>query len=191
MYTFLTLVLFSFALTNTYTVVPESSSIEWIGSKVTGSHNGFISLTSGTVTMKDNKIKKSELFVDMNSITNIDINSEGSRNYLVKHLKGEDFFDVENFPSSHIAFIQFNEDSTSTSLTCDITIKGITNRVEFPVEIALENETAVAKGSVVVDRTKHNIKYKSKTFFKEIGDKFIYDEFTLNFSVFARLDKSE
>ena len=94
MYTFLTLVLFSFALTNTYTVVPESSSIEWIGSKVTGSHNGFISLTSGTVTMKDNKIKKSELFVDMNSITNIDINSEGSRNYLVKHLKGEDFFET-------------------------------------------------------------------------------------------------
>tara|TARA_B100001250_G_C19798882_1_gene790037 strand:+ start:1711 stop:2286 length:576 start_codon:yes stop_codon:yes gene_type:complete len=184
-------ILFTLVFPNTYTVVTDSSIVEWIGNKVSGSHNGYINLSSGQVILKDKKIEKSELFIDMKTITNSDITNEGSRNYLVNHLKSDDFFDVENFPNSHISFIQSAEDSTSTLLTCDITIKGITNRIKFPVKIILTDDIAIASGTATIDRTKHNIKYKSKTFFKEIGDRFIYDNFTLNFSIYAKLDKGK
>ena len=183
MYKYISIIIFSLILPNTYTVIPDSSSVEWIGSKVTGSHNGYISISSGEVTLEDNKVKSSQIYVD--------IKSEGSRNYLLNHLKSDDFFGVKNFPSSNIAFIQFDEDSTSTILTCDITIKGITNRVKFPVEITINKDTAIATGTLTVDRTKHNIKYKSKTFFKDIGDRFIYDDFNLIFKIFAQLNKEE
>ena len=191
MYKYITIILLSLIIPNTYTVLPDSSSIEWIGSKVGGSHNGFIKISSGEVTLEDNKVKSSQINVDMNTMTNVDVKSEGSRNYLLNHLKSDDFFGVKNFPSSNIAFIQFDEDSTNTILTCDITIKGITNRVKFPVDITVNKDTAIATGTVTIDRTKHNIKYKSKTFFKDIGDRFIYDDFNLNFKIFAQLNKEE
>jgi len=42
-----------------------------------------------------------------------------------------------------------------------------------------------ATGSAVVDRAKFDVKYASKAFFEDIGDKMIYDEFTLKFSIVA------
>ena len=49
-------------------------------------------------------------------MTNVDVKSEGSRNYLLNHLKSDDFFGVKNFPSSNIAFIDFS-DLTFPSVT--------------------------------------------------------------------------
>ena len=68
-----------------------------------------------------------------------------------------------------------------TTVTADLTIKGKTNPVTF--DITVNGNTATTK--VIVDRAKYDIKYGSGSFFDNLGDKTIYDEFeldvTLNF----------
>ena len=57
----------------------------------------------------------------------------------------------------------------------DMTIRGITNPIKF--KSIMTNGRANAK--LKIDRTKYGVKYASKSFIKNIGDKMIYDEFDL------------
>ena len=55
-------------------------------------------------------------------------------------------------------------------------VKGITKEIKFEAELAKGNATT----NIVIDRTNFNIKYASGSFFKELGDKMIYDEFEIS-----------
>ncbi|MBC7126302.1 MAG: YceI family protein, partial [Bacteroidales bacterium] len=60
-------------------------------------------------------------------------------------------------------------------VTADLTIKGITKPITFEV-IKKGN---VYTSTITVDRTQYNIRYGSGKFFEGLGDKMIYDEFTI------------
>ena len=185
-------VLLSFLFSvDTYTVIQDSSRLEWIGSKVTGSHDGVIDFKSGTVMIKDKKLQSAELVVDMKSITCLDIKKKSSNEYFVDHLKSDDFFGVKKFPEAKIKFLstEIDKETGETMLNCELTIKEITNKVKFPVTITFDKNLATAEGTLIVDRTKYGIKYKSKTIFSDIGDRFIYDDFTLTFKIVSELNK--
>ena len=185
------LFLFSFTLlfsSVSYQLDTKLSSLEWVGSKVTGSHNGLIDFDFGSITLVDGDLTEAKLRVDMNTIRNLDIESEKYRKYLEDHLKDDDFFGVDSFPSSEIIYISSDEGYKADNkllITCDLIIKGIKNRITFPITSAINDSTAVFSGSVNIDRTIYDIKYKSKSFFPDIGDAFIYDEFKINFNLVA------
>jgi polyisoprenoid-binding protein YceI len=61
----------------------------------------------------------------------------------------------------------------------DLTIKGITNEIKFPVVFEKNATGATATADITIDRTKWNVVYKSKTVFSTLGDKFIYDDMYL------------
>jgi polyisoprenoid-binding protein YceI len=63
----------------------------------------------------------------------------------------------------------------SYTVTGDLTIKGITKPVTLVVSMFENKATATLK----VDRTKFDIKYGSGSFFDNLGDKAIYDDFDL------------
>jgi polyisoprenoid-binding protein YceI len=69
------------------------------------------------------------------------------------------------------------------TFTGNLTIKGITNPVSFTATSAIDGKSIIYKGILTVDRSKFNIRYGSKSFFDNLGDKVIYDEFTLDFSL--------
>ena len=50
----------------------------------------------------------------------------------------------------------------------------------------MDGKTLVVVAKVMIDRTKYNIKYGSKTFFDNIGDKAINDEFELDVNLVAK-----
>jgi polyisoprenoid-binding protein YceI len=81
-----------------YTADVTKSKLVWKAEKVTGGHDGHVSLKSGNVFMDHGKIAKASFVVDMNTITNDDIKSEKYSNKLVGHLKSEDFFNVKKHP---------------------------------------------------------------------------------------------
>ena len=177
----------------------NNSEFEWVGKKLTGEHNGGIQLSSVYIDVykrTDNSISVSGyISIDMNTITNYDIKSEEYRGYLVDHLKNEDFFDVINYPYSYIKIVDCTElDEIKNSqynylISGEITIKGITKKVEIPIfleeNIAMDYTEIAVTGRIDIDRTDYGIKYKSKNYFPDIGDKFIYDEFTINFKVYG------
>ena len=89
-------IIMSLGIADTFSVELESSSIEWVGEKVAGQHDGNINILYGNVSRylkTDNSmVIDGEFVIDMTSITNNDIASEEYNKYLVDHLNSPDFF---------------------------------------------------------------------------------------------------
>ena len=170
----------------TYVANAETSVLNWKGSKPTGTHNGTVNLTDGSFTVAGGELTGGSFTVDMGTITVLDIPAEekGNKN-LTGHLKSGDFFDVENNPTS--TFVITSVDQTEgVVITGDLTVKGITQSIAFPAEVASTEAGVVLKGApFMIDRTKFGIEYKSKSIFDDLKDKFIDDEFEISFEVNA------
>ncbi len=181
------LVTFALAAQNTLKVDNKNSSVEWVGHKVTGKHNGFVGFNSGTITTNNGAITGGSFEVDMNSITCADLQGEWGTK-LVGHLKADDFFGVEKNPTSTLTIKKAIAQDTKGNykFVGDLTIKGITKEVKFFGSSTEANGATTVKGSIKVDRSDFNIQYGSGSFFDGLGDKTIYDEFDLNFSVSAK-----
>ena len=128
------------------------------------------------MVVKDNQIISGEFVVDMSTITNTDISNETYRDKLIGHLNSDDFFGIEKFPISTMVVKESTPFTNGVStVTADLTIKGETHPVLFEVS-KKENDFT---GEIRVNRALYDIRYGSKTFFSDIGDKAIDDEFIL------------
>ncbi len=165
-----------------YVVTPASANIEWHGEKVTGEHNGNIELKSGEFKVKNNKIASGTFIIDMASMTNIDIKDEGMRNKLMGHLKSDDFFGVETYPTSKLVVTKSTAFVDGVAeVTGNLTIKKNTHPVTFKVTKNGDKFTT----SLVIDRTLYDVRYGSGKFFENLGDKTIYDDFDLKINFTA------
>jgi polyisoprenoid-binding protein YceI len=117
----------------------------------------------------------------MNSIVDTDLADASWNAKLVGHLKSDDFFGVATYPTADLVITKVEGNTYSGNLT----IKGVTNPTSFTAIASKDGKSTVYKGTITVDRSKYNIKYGSKSFFDNLGDKVIYDEFTLDFSLVA------
>ena len=163
------------ATAQTKKVDVKTSTINWVGKKVTGQHSGTVALKDGALVFKKNVLKGGNFTVDMTTINATDLSGE-YQGKLNGHLKADDFFGTEKFPTSTLVFKTIAAKGNDVySVTADLTIKGITQPVTF--DITVKGNTATTAFNV--DRTKYDIKYNSKSFFESIGDKAIYDEFEL------------
>lgn len=153
----------------------DQSKVIWKGYKVTGSHDGTITLKSGTVDFKDGKLVGGEFVMDMTSIIVTDL--EGNyKTKLENHLKDDDFFGVEANPTAKLIFKSVKAAGKNLyKVTGDLTIKGITNAISFDFSVNGDKANAALK----IDRAKFNVKYGSTSFFDNLQDKAIYDEFDL------------
>lgn len=152
-----------------------TSTIEWVGKKVTGQHNGTVNFKDGAIVFKGKKLTGGTFTVDMTSLTATDLQGEW-QGKLNGHLKADDFFGTDKFPTATLVFKKIATKSANLyTVTADLTIKGITKPVTFDLTVNGNSATTAFK----VDRTKYDIKYNSKSFFESIGDKAIYDDFEL------------
>jgi polyisoprenoid-binding protein YceI len=167
-------------------VNPAKSELVWTGKKVTGEHTGKIALKEGTITLDGAKLTGGKFVADLTSITNTDLTDKEYNGKLIGHLKSEDFFSVEKHPTSTFVITKATPKSTGVyEVTGDLTIKGITKPVTFPVTVKTTATGAEATGKMVVDRSKYDIKYNSKSFFENLGDKVINDDFTIDVKLVA------
>lgn len=177
-----------------YTVNVSESTIEWKGSKPTGSHNGTINLENGVFKTDEGKLQSGTFLINMKSITVTDLQSGDGKEDLEAHLKGtvegkeNHFFDVAKFPTA--AFEITGTESLAdgkTKLSGNLTIKGEKHNVSFPVNITNEGEQmTVESDPFTIDRTKWNVNYGSKSIFENLGDKFINDDIELKISIKAK-----
>lgn len=163
----------------------KASKVYWTAKKVTGEHTGHVSLQNGTVTLKDGAISNATFTMDMNTIDCTDMEGEW-KDKLVGHLKSDDFFSVEKNPTAAFNVKSVKKSGAQTLVTGDLTIKGITHEVSFPVDVKNDNTTLTANGTAKLDRTKWDIRYRSGKFFSDLGDNLIYDEFEIRIELVAK-----
>ncbi len=145
----------------TQKVDASKSSVKWLGKKVTGEHFGAISVKEGSLEVTGGKVTGGKVVIDMQSLTVEDVSN----------------------PTSELVVTKVESNGNSHTFTGNLTIKGITNPATFTTTSSKEGKSTVYKGTLTIDRTKYNVRYGSKSFFENIGDKAIYDEFTLDFSL--------
>ncbi|CAA9219472.1 MAG: Rhodanese-like domain protein [uncultured Adhaeribacter sp.] len=179
-----------------YQIETSQSNLEWNGKKVTGEHSGNINISKGEILVNGNKIVGGNVLIDMTSISNTDLTDQSYNQKLVGHLKSEDFFSSEKHPTGNFKITSVapikgaKTGAANYTVNGDLTIKGITKPIAFPAVINVKNGVASATGTATLDRTKWDIRYGSKSFFPNIADKAIYDDFTVKFNLLAKKESA-
>lgn len=171
----------------TYSVDTEASKIDWRARKVTGKHNGHLMVKSGSLDMEDGVLKGGSFDIDMTTITVDDLKG-GGKAKLEGHLKSADFFNVEEFNTANFTITKVFPIDTEGNykITGDLTIKGNTNQIKFNANISEEDGKITGTATdVEVDRSEYDVRYGSGSFFSNLGDKTIYDEFQLDITLVA------
>jgi polyisoprenoid-binding protein YceI len=177
------------AATN-FTVDAAASTFKWHATKVTGQHYGVAKFSKGTISVDGKALKGAELTVDMNTIDATDLTGE-YHDKLVGHLKGDDFFAVDKFGAAVIkvksatAVKPSKTSANNYNIVADLTIKGITQEITFPALVVISDKQVVVNADFMVNRAKFDIRYGSSSFFSDLGDKAIADEFNVKVRVVA------
>lgn len=165
----------SFMVSTEKKVDVNNSKITWKGHKVTGEHEGHITLEKGTLTFDDkNQLTGGSFLMDMSTLTVTDLDGE-MKGKLEGHLKSDDFFSTDKHNTASFVITNVTGKSGTYKVTGDLTIKGITKPNTF--EMVVSGNTATA--DLKVDRTQYDIKFRSSSFFDNLKDKAIYDDFDL------------
>lgn len=184
----LALIAFSFTLAPTnYKVDTAASNIGWVGYKVTGKHTGNVKIQSGNLQIEAGVLKGGSFAVDMNSITCTDMQGEYA-DKLVGHLKSDDFFGAAKYPTSSFVITRAipTDSKGNYKIIGNLTIKSTTKEIKFNATVTESNGMVTASGKIVVDRSDFDVRFGSGSFFDGLGDKTIYDEFDMNFSLTAK-----
>ena len=164
------------AMAQTKKVNVTKSTINWVGKKVTGEHKGTIKFKEGSLTFAKSKLTGGNFVVDATTIDVTDLTGE-YKEKLLGHLKSDDFFGTDKFKTSTLTFKKVADKGKGVyTVTGDLTIKGVTSPITFDLTVAANKATTTLK----INRTKYGIKYGSGSFFDNLGDKAISDDFELN-----------
>lgn len=140
-----------------FAINPADSKIEFIGSKVTGSHKGGFTNFTGELRVADGKIAHAgnKIVIDMNSTW-----TDNSR--LTGHLKTPDFFDAANHPKAEFVSTAVEKKSTNYMVSGNLTLHGITKQISFPADIQVSDQAIEIKSQFVLNRFDFAIKYAGK-----------------------------
>lgn len=180
---------FSFNTSDNYVLDKEKSIVNWKAEKIGGEHAGTILIREGNLEFEQSKLIAGSIKMDMQSIVITDIKNEKNNAKLQDVLESESFFNVKNHPTAKFTIANV---VTSTEneyfVNGDLEIKGISKRIAFPLMVlAMNDKTFHAMGNIKIDRTDFDIRYDSDGIFDALGDKIIYDEFNIDFEIFANL----
>lgn len=166
------------------------SKVEWTGKKLTGEHYGEIKISTGRLTMSNNKLTGGNFEMDMSSIICTDITDAKSNKRLVDHLKSEDFFSVNRFPKAQFVLTSVKlKSGTEYDVTGDLTIKGKTHPLSFPIKLTNTNNEWRAEGTMTFDRSKYDVKFGSQSFYENLGDKLVYDDVDITVNLILKREE--
>ena len=155
-----------------------SSTINFTGSKVTGSQSGSFKTFNGSFKVDAGTPVSGEFTIDMNSITT-------SKDKLTGHLKNEDFFNVAKFPEATFSVTQFSKTENGYDLSGNLTMVGITNNITFPATVEQTADTINLTSKFDINRQQWGISYPGRK------DDLIRDEFVLELDLTAKKSASE
>jgi polyisoprenoid-binding protein YceI len=146
----------------------SGSTVAWRGFKtyVQSEHLGTVNVQEGTFEVADGKLVGGTITIDMNSITCTDLEDEGKRGYLEGHLKSQDFFFVDSFPTAVFEIVEVLDPSEATkysTVTGNLTLRGTTNSITFPADVVVGEEgVKFMAPTFSIDRTLWGAKFHDR-----------------------------
>lgn len=159
-----------------YLITSDNSRIEFVASKVTGSHNGSFKKFSGDIDFNGQpENSRVSITIQTNSV-------ETDTPDLTRHLQTPDFFDVVKYPQATFVSTEIKpggEKGATHTVSGNLTLHGVPKSLTFPATIV------VSPGAVTVDST---FALNRKDFginFAGASDNLIRDEVVLTLKVRA------
>jgi len=136
-------------------LVRAESTIGFVGSKVTGSHNGGFKKFAGKVSVADGKVASSEIKIAMAS-------TWADNDRVTGHLKSPDFFDAAKFPTSTFTLTSVEPSGAQKTVTGNLDLHGVTRSITFPADIQIADDAVTVKAQFAINRKDFNINYPGK-----------------------------
>lgn len=177
----LTLTSIAFSYSQSLTANQTQCLIRWYGEELTGkTHFGNLSFKEGQIELQDGLIIGGTFVVNMTSLSVEDL-SGGAKARLEGHLRSDDFFSVDKYPEATLNITQKAKvEGDVQKLYGELTIKGIKHPVDFTIILG-DKKTAIA--NLTFDRSKYNVRFRSGSFFENLGDKLILDDIRMEVSL--------
>jgi polyisoprenoid-binding protein YceI len=167
----------------TWTIDPVHSDVSFtVRHMVVSKVRGFFRKFEGTLVTGENPEQSSvtaTIYLD-----SIDTNQEQRD----AHIRSADFFDVDNHPQMTFRSTSVRTDGADWFVDGDLTIKGVTKPVSFPLEFQgavkdpFGNDRIGLEGSVVVNRKDWGINWNAAL---EAGGVLVSDKIALEFDISA------
>jgi polyisoprenoid-binding protein YceI len=140
-----------------YAITPQTSKIAFVGSKVTGSHNGSFEKFNGEIHYANNDVAQShvQITIDASSVKADDPK-------LTEHLKTPDFFDVAKYPEAKFESTTIKaggENGATHTVTGNLTLHNVTKSITFPAKITVTPDSASVDADFSINRKDFGINY--------------------------------
>jgi polyisoprenoid-binding protein YceI len=175
-----------------YVIDPQASTLEWIGRNLNNRHHGRIGLQGGTLVLANGRLSTGSVVLDMATLSNLDVADPFWRDTLISHLKSEDFFAVERFPTAALEITGWTEHRETCAqaprglVTGALTIRGATRPVEFAAIVAPQEDGSLKMHAALdLDRTLWGVCYGSGRLFERLGMHLVHDVISLELFVAA------
>ncbi|MCM3905840.1 MAG: YceI family protein [Pyrinomonadaceae bacterium] len=159
-----------------YLISPDNSKIEFVGSKVTGSHNGSFGKFSGSIDYLGQPEKsRVNITIDLDSLTVDDPK-------LTAHLKTADLFDVAKYPQASFVSTEIRpggDKGATHTITGNLNLHGVTKSITFPATIVVSPDAITVESTFSINRKDFGINYAGAS------DNLIRDEVVLKLHVRA------
>ena len=168
-----------------YVMYNDNSSIKWTGRELsTKSHYGSLQMKNGSLTVNTDGTINGIIKIDMTTIDCEDLQGR-SKASLERHLRSDDFFSVESHPIATLTFKSEGGIGAGNKLAFngDLEIKGISHPISFESELKSVDPKVSALVDMTFDRSKYNVRFRSGTFFQNLGDKLRYDDIEISVDI--------
>ncbi len=136
-------------------IIRAESTIGFVGSKVTGKHNGGFKKFAGKVSAAEGKVAAAEVKIAMNS-------TWADNDRVTGHLKSPDFFDIARFPTATFTITDIQSNATNKTVTGNLDLHGVTKSITFPADIQIAADAVTVKAQFAINRRDFNINYSGK-----------------------------
>ena len=145
-------------------MITLDATVGFVGSKITGSHNCVFKIASGGLDMGDGSPASAAMNFEV--VTDSVVCDEGNQGpfheKLHKHLRSEDFFSVDEFPTASFvstSIVEAGEEGATHAVTGDMTIKGIVSQITFPATVMIDEGSITGSAEFSVNRRNWELNY--------------------------------
>ncbi|WP_395737180.1 YceI family protein [Prosthecobacter sp.] len=176
-----------------YEIDTETSLVRWTGRNLFNHHHGTLKLSGGQIEIQNGVLQSATFTLDMNSIACEDLADTAFNAMLIRHLRDDDFFAVDRFPTAEFVCTHADPLPSCTpgtpnyTLHGDITLRGVTRPLSFPAVIAAADASHLTgQAQFELDRTQFGSHYGSGRLFAFLGKHVVNDHIHLHIKLHAR-----